>query len=536
MEASRQPIILIYMKLWFELAAQEKEVLRMPRSRKFWFSTGGDAGTMASTENSSLNCTENTRFPSYSHVELENIIEGRDAKNTKDVIKHAVNVLKHYCKQKKTSLAEVEQKSPAELCEFLRVFYAEARQGNGELYAKRTMITIRYGLMRHFQTKISLDITSHEAFRPANDMFRAMMQKLKAEGKGVIKHKDPITKEDMLKIKNSSALDVTTPKGLQNKVFMDVMLHFCNRGRENLREMKTDDFDITTDSTNRRYVYMKKDKLTKNHRGELAHDGEESQTGRMYATDSHDCPVKSFYSYISRLNPSCEFLWQRPKAKKPKVTANHTHWYDNVPVGKNTLGKIMVNISTEANCSKQYTNHCLRATTITTLDAAGFEARHIMAVSGHKSESSLKHYSRVQEAQKRKMSLTISEQGQCGTASTATSSTITSSRSTRATSSPGPAVPVATASHPPSPHFRPSPSSARTSTSTVSAGSTCMSASTSAQGQVEIVPASPPAQQTRQQTCQHATSPMNISQINSKIDSHQHLHFHGCKVRIYYNK
>ena len=41
-----------------------------------------------------------------------------------------------------------------------------------------------------------------------------------------------------------------------------------------------------------------------------------------------------------------------------------------------------------------YTNHSIRATVITNLDKEGFEARHIIAVTGHKSESTIKQYSR----------------------------------------------------------------------------------------------------------------------------------------------
>ena len=53
----------------------------------------------------------------------------------------------------------------------------------------------------------------------------------------------------------------------------------------------------------------------------------------------------------------------------------------------------MQKISEEAHLSKTYTNHCVRATCITILDKNGFESRHIMSISKHKSESSLKHYS-----------------------------------------------------------------------------------------------------------------------------------------------
>ena len=58
-----------------------------------------------------------------------------------------------------------------------------------------------------------------------------------------------------------------------------------------------------------------------------------------------------------------------------------------------------------------YTNHCIRATCITTLDAAGYEARDIMAVSGHRSESSIRNYSRTNIEKKRKMSTELSAFG-----------------------------------------------------------------------------------------------------------------------------
>ena len=54
-------------------------------------------------------------------------------------------------------------------------------------------------------------------FKEANEMFHAMLVKLKVKqaGKGSVTHKvkDPISKEDCLKIKSSSVLDVDTPGG-----------------------------------------------------------------------------------------------------------------------------------------------------------------------------------------------------------------------------------------------------------------------------------------------------------------------------------
>jgi hypothetical protein len=104
----------------------------------------------------------------------------------------------------------------------------------------------------------------------------------------------------------------------------------------------------------------------------------------LFADDDVLCPVKTFVHYKKKLNPICVFLFQRP-SKQPKVDV----WYDNMPLGRNQLGIIMSEISQEFALSQVYTNHSLRATTVHVLDAANIAVRHIMSVTGHKSESSL---------------------------------------------------------------------------------------------------------------------------------------------------
>lgn len=66
---------------------------------------------------------------------------------------------------------------------------------------------------------------------------------------------------------------------------------------------------------------------------------------------------------------------------------------------------MMAEISKLGCLSRVYTNHCVRATSITALDNAGIEARHIMRASGHRSESSIRSYScRLSETKKREIS------------------------------------------------------------------------------------------------------------------------------------
>ena len=62
----------------------------------------------------------------------------------------------------------------------------------------------------------------------------------------------------------------------------------------------------------------------------------------------------------------------------------------------------MKTLSERAKLSRMYTNHCIQASVVTKLDTEGFEARHIMAVSSHKSEQSIKSYAAKCPENKRK--------------------------------------------------------------------------------------------------------------------------------------
>ena len=71
---------------------------------------------------------------------------------------------------------------------------------------------------------------------------------------------------------------------------------------------------------------------------------------------------------------------------------------------------MMTRMSEEAKLSKKYTNHSLRATSVHVLDSAQVPTRHIMSVTGHKSENSLKTYTGHTDSKAKKfMSHTISK-------------------------------------------------------------------------------------------------------------------------------
>ena len=69
---------------------------------------------------------------------------------------------------------------------------------------------------------------------------------MRASGNDVTQHKSAIQKEDMTKIRDN--LKLNTPQGLQDKVFIDIVLQFARRGREGLRELTKDSMSIKTDA------------------------------------------------------------------------------------------------------------------------------------------------------------------------------------------------------------------------------------------------------------------------------------------------
>ncbi|VDH93435.1 Hypothetical predicted protein, partial [Mytilus galloprovincialis] len=278
------------------------------------------------------------RFASLEDEDRENLFENVDSKNTKRQTKTAINGFREYLTEKSLSL-DFESYDDAQLDDVLSKFYMEMRNKNGEMYKKTTMQSYRQGLQRHLSKTRDIDILK----------------------------------------------DLESPKMLQYKVFVDIMIHFGRRGRENLATLTRQDFAVQPDPEGTLYIYKTHDELTKNHQT----DSEKSSDGRMYEIKGIDrCPVRSFVKYIRRLNPKCNKLFQQPK-----LTAKDGIHYDNIPLGHNKLGIYMNEISKAANLSREYTNHSCRATTVHILDEAQIPSRHIMSVTGHKSEASLKTYS-----------------------------------------------------------------------------------------------------------------------------------------------
>ena len=235
-------------------------------------------------------------------------------------------------------------------------------------------------------------------FMSANQVFSAVLKLLKESGLDKSTHKSPILQGDMEKMYTSKVLGNDSPQSLQRKVFVELLLHFGRRGKEGLRELRKDSFQIEKDDRGRSYVTIGYNEFDKNHTAEGRQDKENKMQIMYSQVGDPLCPVVSFQKYLDKLNPLQVAFFQRPKSL---ACSEDDHWYENKPLGVNTIANMMKTISKEAKLSQVYTNHCLRATTATVLANAGVSSRDICAVTGHHNEGSLKSYITATSFQKR---------------------------------------------------------------------------------------------------------------------------------------
>ena len=336
-----------------------------------------------------------SRFATVSEADIEKLVREKDAKLTAKATEQSWRVFKSYCNEK-CIIFDESTGTKSGLNAILKSFYAEVRKPDGKLYRKNSFNCLRHGINRKIKSfHEGWDIIHDPEFTSSGTIFIAQCTRLKREGLAKVEHYPPIDEVDLRKIRESGVLNIEHPKNLQWKVFFDVMFYLCRRGEENLRELTKHSFKVKTASDGVKYIEKVRDELSKNHR--LNHENEDG--GVITATGGDSCPVRAFELYISKLNPNAEALFQRSK----KIIPNSGPWYDCQAIGYHKISEFMKNISAAAELSRIYTNHSIRATTITILDGKGYESRHIKTVSGHRSDNSIQSYCRTNLNTKRKM-------------------------------------------------------------------------------------------------------------------------------------
>ena len=199
------------------------------------------------------------RFVKYNESDLFDFCQKKNAKNTDRATNFGINILRSFFKETEGH-GRIEDLSAEELNNLLVRFYAGVRTEKGELYKLNSMRCMRFSIQRFFLQLSGYDI-ENSIFRTSNACFENVLKKIKQAGKGTTTHHPEIEPEDIRKLYESFDIDI--PCSLLEKVWMDIMLYLIRRGRENLRLMNKNTFQIGTDATGKRFIHQVASELDK---------------------------------------------------------------------------------------------------------------------------------------------------------------------------------------------------------------------------------------------------------------------------------
>ena len=187
-------------------------------------------------------------------------------------------------------------------------------------------------------------------FIPPNNVFNRVVKDIRRARKDRTTLQPPISPEDQCILKYSSALSPDNLKGLLNKVWYDIQLHFGHRGKEGNWDLRPDSFILKCDDNGAKYFTMTINEETKYHNDPLERD-RENQRGAMYEERGNAlCPVTSLKKYLKKIPPDAIYLQLR------RVTvATDSFWYTAVPLGVNQLSQMLPRMCKEAGTHKSYT-------------------------------------------------------------------------------------------------------------------------------------------------------------------------------------
>ncbi|GIY16359.1 TRASH domain-containing protein [Caerostris darwini] len=290
------------------------------------------------------------------NIAAENSVIQPDNAKTRQATRYGVRLFREYCVQH--GVDTINNLPPREIAAMLKGFYGQARTKDGQRFSVNSLIAIRYAISRYYRSPMvhrKIDIVKDSAFNDANETFRAVLKDLERESRGTACQKElqMVDMDDRRKLRHYFEHAISTPRGLLQKVWYDLMLRVGRRGRESQRLLNRNSFRIAKTADGRQYIYQV--------------DDEEAGIILEIPGDPL-CPVKTLKFYLGRLNPACRALFQRPKEH---IYEQDTCWYVNSPVGKNMLATMMSTISKCARLSRIYTNVRIRATTYSPADGKG---------------------------------------------------------------------------------------------------------------------------------------------------------------------
>ncbi|KAL5018423.1 hypothetical protein ScPMuIL_004145, partial [Solemya velum] len=366
--------------------------------------------------------TPTPRFKKVTEDHLKILEESRQSNSTKKNTKWGIKLFQDWSTEVLGSETNFQEVTEEERDKLLVRFYAEATPKQNEKrerklgtenaaeYHKNTMKNIRSAINRHLKNlNRNIDVVRDKSFRKSNNVLDGKLKYNLQKGLSrPTKHHESIPQNDLLKI-NTYLFSECNPVILRYRVWYILSMNFVSRGLEFHEQLTTGSFVFSKDENNVEYVTLSHETKEKNWQGGLD-DPENSADKRMYASPSNEqCPVASLRLLLRKTDPRSSSVFNHCSKNALAHPEFEDIWYTDNPVKHHQYTRFMDDISKHSKCDKHYTAHCLRTTAIQGMNDAGINTRHIMYMSGHRSEKSVRSYSReCSTSQKKSISGTLS--------------------------------------------------------------------------------------------------------------------------------
>ncbi|XP_065068974.1 uncharacterized protein LOC135694204 [Rhopilema esculentum] len=279
--------------------------------------------------------------------DVEQVDETHKCKNTIEGTKTSVRRFKKWYREKYGKNIDMNTINKFTAPELLKDFFTEIRDTRpgrvGNDYEPVTLTTYRNGLRRYFlYRKVppapdNFDLTD-KTFDIVNRRLMTKRDDLKRKGKGNHPNAiESITPEQLDKMWASGAIGIHAPRPLLRlQWWLNTVFHGI-RGRMAHHDLSIEDFRLTRSPDGKLCVEYIKGIDRLNSPKTEASRGKRRGKGRIFETDgSERDPVRAFETYKAHRPPSIGSFYLTPK-QNPKGNI----WFNKVPMGKNSIGRIM---------------------------------------------------------------------------------------------------------------------------------------------------------------------------------------------------
>ena len=307
----------------------------------------------------------------------------------------------------------LESSDVAALNKWLTYFVAEVRKKDGTPYPPKTIYIILTGILRHMRQLHSdadcpnfLDTKDHR-FAKFHSGLDNVLRDLRVQGVGADSQQTEAFSTDEEQILwESGVLGIDSPTKLLRTVFFLNGKNFCLRGRDEQRLLRISQVQRYTNPD--RYVYT--EGASKNRCGGIAQLRVANKVVPIVAVPEvgSKCHVKVLDEYLHRLPKEAlekDNFYVQPR---PACTVDDAIWFTALPIGRNTLGKMVREICEDGKIQGKKTNHSLRATGVSDIFQAGVPEKMIQERSGHLSTTGLRRYQRTTLGQEEVVSKVLS--------------------------------------------------------------------------------------------------------------------------------